>query len=88
MSTAVFKLLDGQRIELTDEENVQRIADGVSAQAERDARAWLVGRLSEYGSWEDQLDEIFHNGIDAWKGRIQEIKDKWPKPSGETHGTL
>ena len=38
-----------------------------------------VKRKSEYGSWEYQLDEIYHNGIDAWKTRIQSIKDKYPK---------
>lgn len=36
-------------------------------------------RKSEYGTWEFQLDEIYHQGIDAWKTRIQSIKDKYPK---------
>ena len=36
-------------------------------------------RKSEYGTWEYQLDEIYHQGIDAWKTRIQSIKDKYPK---------
>ena len=31
-------------------------------------------RRKEYGSWNDQLDEIYHD-IDAWKARIQAIKD-------------
>jgi hypothetical protein len=31
-------------------------------------------RRMAYGSWNDQLDEIYHN-IDAWKARIQAIKD-------------
>jgi hypothetical protein len=35
-------------------------------------------RRSQYGSWNEQLDEIFHN-IDAWKARIQGIKDNNPK---------
>ena len=35
-------------------------------------------RRSQYGSWGDQLDEIYHN-IDAWKTRIQSIKDNNPK---------
>ena len=35
-------------------------------------------RISQYGSWGDQLDEIYHN-IDAWKTRIQTIKDNNPK---------
>ena len=35
-------------------------------------------RRQAYGSWNDQLDEIFHD-IDAWKTRIQGIKDNNPK---------
>lgn len=36
-------------------------------------------RRGEYGSIVSQLDEIFHNGIDAWKTRISNIKTKYPK---------
>jgi hypothetical protein len=36
-------------------------------------------REAEYGSTESQLDEQFHN-FDAWKARIQSIKNKYPKP--------
>ena len=35
-------------------------------------------RKQAYGSWNDQLDEIFHD-IDAWKARIQGIKTNNPK---------
>ena len=35
-------------------------------------------RRSQYGSWGDQLDEIYHD-IDAWKTRIQSVKDNNPK---------
>ena len=31
-------------------------------------------RRSQYGSWNEQLDEIYHD-IEAWKTRIQGIKD-------------
>ena len=37
-------------------------------------------RRAEYPSLEDQLDDIYHNGIDAWKVSIKTIKDKYPKP--------
>jgi hypothetical protein len=80
MSTNVFKLVNGERIELTTAENKHRLSDGVTAQAEQDARAWLDGRLAEYPAIPEQLDNIFHNGIDAWKTDIQAIKDKYPKP--------
>jgi hypothetical protein len=36
-------------------------------------------REAEYPSWQEQLDKIFHEGIDAWKAEIQAIKDQFPK---------
>jgi hypothetical protein len=36
-------------------------------------------RRNEYGSVVSQLDEIYHNGIDAWKSRIASVKNKYPK---------
>jgi hypothetical protein len=39
----------------------------------------INNRVKEYGSWQSQLDEIYHNGIDAWKKRITNIKNKYPK---------
>ena len=37
-------------------------------------------RREEYPSVVDQLDLIYHSGIDAWKTKIKETKDKYPKP--------
>tara|TARA_B100000513_G_scaffold193915_1_gene121949 strand:- start:22 stop:348 length:327 start_codon:yes stop_codon:yes gene_type:complete len=37
-------------------------------------------REAEYPSVVDQLDDIYHNGIDAWKATIKATKDKYPKP--------
>ena len=36
-------------------------------------------RRAEYPSTADQLDDIYHNGIDGWKATIKAIKDKYPK---------
>jgi hypothetical protein len=37
-------------------------------------------RKAEYPPMEDQLDYIFHNGVDKWKEDIiQPVKDKYPK---------
>tara|TARA_S200000501_G_scaffold7846_1_gene6987 strand:- start:82 stop:375 length:294 start_codon:yes stop_codon:yes gene_type:complete len=39
-------------------------------------------RLFEYPNWADQLDYIYHNGIDKWKTDIVDpVKAKYPKPS-------
>ena len=35
-------------------------------------------RRKEYGSWNDQLDKIYHD-MDAWKARLQTIKTNNPK---------
>ena len=59
----------------TDEQlaSYETAANTVEANATVDAT-----RRSQYGSWGDQLDEIYHD-IEAWKTRIQTIKDNNPK---------
>ena len=37
-------------------------------------------RKLEYPKIEDQLDLLYHKGIDGWKEEIQKVKDKYPKP--------
>jgi len=51
----------------------ETVANTAEANAQVDAT-----RRQAYGSWNEQLDEIYHN-IDAWKARIQGIKDNNPK---------
>ena len=36
-------------------------------------------RAEAYPSIADQLDDLYHNGIDGWKTTIKAIKDKYPK---------
>ena len=48
-------------------------------QAEYDAQAYARNRKAEYPAIVDQLDDIFHNGIDGWKATIKVTKDKYPK---------
>lgn len=36
-------------------------------------------REIEYPSIKDQLDDIYHNGINGWKATIKTTKDKYPK---------
>ena len=48
--------------------------------AEYAALEYSRNRAAEYPSVVDQLDDIYHNGIDAWKATIKATKDKYPKP--------
>ena len=36
-------------------------------------------RAEEYPPILDQLDDLYHNGIDGWKTTIKAVKDKYPK---------
>ena len=36
-------------------------------------------RKKAYPTWQDQLDDIYHNGIAGWKATIKTTKDKYPK---------
>lgn len=58
-------------------------ADIVAKQAELkatyDAKAYQRKRAAEYPSISDQLDDLYHNGIDGWKATIKVTKDKFPK---------
>ena len=47
--------------------------------AEYNSKEYQRNRESEYPSIEDQLDDLYHNGIDGWKSTIKAIKDKYPK---------
>ena len=40
---------------------------------------YKTDRANEYPSVVDQLDDIYHNGIDGWKATIKATKDKYPK---------
>ena len=55
-------------------------AEVVRLQAEYDSKEYQRKRAAEYPSVVDQLDLIYHSGIDAWKAKIKETKDKYPKP--------
>jgi hypothetical protein len=42
-------------------------------------RVILDLRKKSYPTWQDQLDDIYHNGVDGWKATIKVTKDKYPK---------
>ena len=49
-------------------------------QAEYKSKQYQRDRAVAYPSIPDQLDTIYHQGLDAWKAEIKTIKDKYPKP--------
>ena len=53
--------------------------DEATVQAYIDANAYKGLRQAEYPSIADQLDTLYHGGLDAWKAQIKTVKDKYPK---------
>ena len=41
--------------------------------------SYINKRAAEYPNIVDQLDDIYHNGIDGWNATIKAVKDKYPK---------
>jgi hypothetical protein len=55
-------------------------AEQTRLQAEYDNAQYARDREQAYPPMADQLDDIFHNGVDGWKATIQAVKDANPKP--------
>ena len=53
---------------------------GLTVDADVIDRVIIDLRKKAYPSWQDQLDDIYHNGIAGWKAdTITPIKEKYPK---------
>ncbi len=61
-----------------ENENIVEI-DWTQVNAWTDAEQYKYDRQAEYPSIADQLDDLYHNGIDGWKKTIKAVKDKYPK---------
>ena len=83
MKNKLTKLVNGVRIELTEKEVVARKAEELAWKKKHEATAYIRKRQAEYPSIPDQLDTIYHHGLDVWKAEIKKIKDKHPKPTKE-----
>ena len=65
----------------TEEEIEAKLAE---LQYQEEVNVYQEKRKLEYPNWEDQLDQIYHSGVDAWKADIKAIKDKYPKQTMDT----
>ena len=81
---AIYKLYP-QVITISDEAGAFDIngnkveIDMALVNAWTDPEEYKYLRVKEYPTIADQLDTIFHEGLDAWKTQIQAVKDKYPK---------
>ena len=69
---------------------ITEFPNGIPTQADQDlwtteyeahlaANEYKGLRAEAYPSTADQLDDIYHNGVDGWKATIKAVKDTYPK---------
>ena len=68
-----------ENITAYDIENNEVTIDWTQVNAWTDPEQYKYDRANEYPSVVDQLDDIYHNGLDGWKETIKAVKDKYPK---------
>ena len=72
-----------QRIEVNVQTGVQTTIDltaaEIAALPEPVLPTYQELRAAAYPSIADQLDKIYHEGIDAWKETISAVKAEYPK---------
>jgi len=71
-----IKWSDGNPTNITKKQILDKQAE---LQTEYNNNQYQRDRKKEYPSIVDQLDYIYHNGIDGWKATIKITKDKYPK---------
>ena len=49
-------------------------------EADYDAKKYQRDRAADYPSWQEQMDLLYHGGVDALKAELKKTKDKFPKP--------
>ena len=74
LSTLVWE--DGNPNNITEKQITDKHAELVTVY---NNKKYQRDRAKEYPSIVDQLDDIYHNGIDGWKATIKTTKDKYPK---------
>tara|TARA_B100001123_G_C14511885_1_gene710673 strand:- start:34 stop:348 length:315 start_codon:yes stop_codon:yes gene_type:complete len=76
---------DGDEVALDENNNPVTLDESKIApemtrlQTEYDNKKYQRDRALDYPSIQDQLDDLYHNGIDGWKATIKITKDKYPK---------
>jgi hypothetical protein len=71
--------IEWHSLDITQPTDAEIDAEVIRLQAEYDSQEYARNRKAEYPSIVDQLDDIYHNGVDGWKATIKTTKDKYPK---------
>ena len=72
--------VDGVITEWNDSlpELTQELVDSIEAEYE-EKEAYKNKRQKEYPTWQEQMDILYHSGVDGLKTELKKTKDKYPK---------
>ena len=79
----LFKQINSERIEFTDDDYDQAITDLANSKFDEQENGYKTARQEAYGSIADQLDMQYWdavNGTTTWKDHIAQVKTDNPKP--------
>ena len=79
-----YKLINGERIAFTAEEETARDAEETAVAADKVANEYKEKRENAYPNWKTQMDMQYWdsvNGTPPWKDAIAKVKSDNPTPS-------
>ena len=80
MAKKLYRATSSGRKEIPEDEAVEIRAEWARNEIKQQANQYKEDRQKKYPPISDQLDQIYHEGIDAWKVTIKAVKDAHPKP--------
>jgi len=82
---AAWCVRNGKDLEWRDKEQIEPTEEEIEEGRKKLEAQWIADeykrlRRKKYPEIADQLDLLYHEGIEGWKKVIKETKDKYPKP--------
>ena len=63
-----------------DKPTEKELTDALAKQqSDFDANKYQRDRATDYPSWQEQMDLIYHSGVAGLKAELKKTKDKYPK---------
>ena len=84
----LYALVNNERREFTKAEYDQAIEDRANSKLDEQDNGYARARVDRYGSWNEQLDLLYHDmtagkgdKTGEWYKAVKKVKDDNPKPS-------
>ena len=77
--SSIYREIVSRFVQSDYNDETKRKKHMATLKSEWENKKYQRNRAEAYPSIEDQLDDLYHNGIDGWKSTIKAIKDKYPK---------